>query len=409
MNSLSLASHWQSSDERFLAVENYSGVGVALNGRYQQAKKITVTTGAGNTSYVKYAIEIRDADKIGFLRPFDIFSGHSYLAHLVIRNHLQVDKTSNLIARNTTRCLGLIDKVPAKFFACRLASKHFIGMTIVEHFRVEAIFDKDTGNHACEVQLWTPVQEFMKVVQTNELDVELEAQLPNGVSDLTVLRIVPAINVTPNAISVDQISNQGIVITGLDKILQKVEVKSSDSKIFEMVPQTKMHGSMQYKLKLLDSLPSDEQLSIQINSPMTHQSIEVPINAPNTRPTCSSLPFTSSTPHLIAILSNIGFMVTTIVTGLVLIWVVFSWYPQRGRQEVPYPFFKSPPQDGKTTPKTSAHESPQSSPLMTTAYPRSPYFQQSRSSPIMLGGNDSPIYGDATLSPQSRINKQRFL
>lgn len=48
--------------------------------------------------------------------------------------------------------------------------------------------------------------------------------MSNGLSDVSLLKFIPGIRVSPDAMSIDDVSQQSIVITGLDKVLQKVEV-----------------------------------------------------------------------------------------------------------------------------------------------------------------------------------------
>lgn len=52
----------------------------------------------------------------------------------------------------------------------------------------------------------------------------LKAKLSNGLSDVSSLKFIPGIRVSPDAMTIDEVSQQGIVITGLEKVLQKVEV-----------------------------------------------------------------------------------------------------------------------------------------------------------------------------------------
>lgn len=54
----------------------------------------------------------------------------------------------------------------------------------------------------------------------------LQAQLTNGISDTLTLKMIPAIKVFPLQISVEQISQQTITISGLDKVLHSVEVRN---------------------------------------------------------------------------------------------------------------------------------------------------------------------------------------
>lgn len=56
-------------------------------------------------------------------------------------------------------------------------------------------------------------------------NVNLQAQLKNGITDLMALKMVPAINVYPLEIAVNQLSQQTLTISGLDKVLHSVEVR----------------------------------------------------------------------------------------------------------------------------------------------------------------------------------------
>lgn len=95
---------------------------------------------------------------------------------------------------------------------------------LLKKFKTQPIFDKQNAQYACEIRLSTTLIEFSNSIKNLDLTIELEAQLLNGISDSISLKIVPAIKVTPNIIGVQQLPDQIITITGLDKILQKLEV-----------------------------------------------------------------------------------------------------------------------------------------------------------------------------------------
>lgn len=58
----------------------------------------------------------------------------------------------------------------------------------------------------------------------NGCSVALQAQLPNGLSDVMSLKFVPGVRVTPETLQATELQEQDLTITGLDKVLQKVEV-----------------------------------------------------------------------------------------------------------------------------------------------------------------------------------------
>lgn len=74
-----------------------TGVGRVLASRAKFGEKITVTNGDARAGHIKFDLEIREADQINFQKTYDIFNGASYSGMLLIKNHQQIDKTSNLV------------------------------------------------------------------------------------------------------------------------------------------------------------------------------------------------------------------------------------------------------------------------------------------------------------------------
>lgn len=91
-----------------------------LNHQHKLGEKLVVTSGdkLRRGGYLKYDLELRESDavcpcyaclpvlpvsyiivsfQIVFTRSLDIFSGSEYRAQLVLRNHMQTDKYSNLV------------------------------------------------------------------------------------------------------------------------------------------------------------------------------------------------------------------------------------------------------------------------------------------------------------------------
>lgn len=48
--------------------------------------------------YYKYELEIREADVVEFMRPQSIFNGETYRGYLILKNHVQIDKISNVVS-----------------------------------------------------------------------------------------------------------------------------------------------------------------------------------------------------------------------------------------------------------------------------------------------------------------------
>ncbi|XP_055917855.1 nuclear pore membrane glycoprotein 210 [Eupeodes corollae] len=423
---LTVSSHWSSSDERIVSIDRNTGVGKVLGNRFKLGEKVVVTNGDKTGSFLKYDVEVRDADKIEFFKSYDIFSGTSYRGHLIVRNHLQVDKFANLIAKNISKCSNLIDKVPINFFTCHLTSKQQqLGALLLDHYKVMPYFDAELGTYACQIDLTTTFNDVLNIVKTNEVNFELEARLPNGLTDVITLKFVPGIRVTPEQMYVADIGQQDIIITGLDKVLQKIEVKPSDTSILELIPQAKVHGSLQYKVKQLNQLPTEEQLFIYVHSPLTQEDIEIPIvlglNALQQK--CSNQPFSNSSTFLIKIVSNVGLIISALIILAATIWVLIVCSPQRRssyRTDINSEVFStsaknkslnssSPVASGGSIGGSSGSFSNRTS--TGQLYPNLPsYYGESRSSGGSLSlspGNESPVYGDTTLiSPQKRINRR---
>lgn len=132
------------------------------------------------------------------------------------------------VARNITKCINAVTRTSEHLFVCALnvigGEHQDISSKILGQFDVNPIFDKSIGAYACEITLSTSVSELVDAVQDLELNFELEARLKNGVTASSHLKMVPAIHVSPKAISVDQIATQIITVSGLDKILQRTTV-----------------------------------------------------------------------------------------------------------------------------------------------------------------------------------------
>ncbi|XP_014100175.2 nuclear pore membrane glycoprotein 210 [Bactrocera oleae] len=410
---LTLSSVWSSSDEQIIAIDKFTGVARVLGNRLKLGEKIVVSNGdKASGSSIKYDVEVRDADVIQLLKSFDIFSGSTYRGHLVVRNHLQVDKFTNLLARNISKCSSALERMSTvKLFSCRFASKQSLGRKLLEHYVVTPIFEATTGRYACQIELSSNFNEVLSIVKTNDVHFDLEAQLPNGLSDVMSLKFVPGVRVTPEALQATELQEQDLTITGLDKVLQKVEVKASDAKYLQVIQQVKAHGSLQYKVKILHELPTDEQLFIRVHSPTTLQDIEIPILGANTLlQTCSAQPFSNSSSFFVKVVSNIGLIVTALVALGFTVWLYVFLSPQQSTTEINADVFSTSMKNKSRNTSTPTTPASQGSPT-TQMYPNlSPYYGQRRSpnsSNGLSSGIDTQVYGDSILmSPQQRVNRR---
>ncbi|XP_020712667.1 nuclear pore membrane glycoprotein 210 isoform X1 [Ceratitis capitata] len=410
---LTLSSVWSSSDEQIITIDRFTGVARVLSNRLKLGEKIVVTNGdKASGSSIKYDVEVRDADVIQLLKSFDIFSGSSYRGHLVVRNHLQVDKFTNLHARNISKCSSVLERMSTvKLFTCRLTSKQSLGQQLLEHYVVTPIFEADTGRYACQIELSSNFNEVLSIVKTNDVQFDLEAQLPNGLSDVMSLKFVPGVRVTPAALEASELKEQDLTITGLDKVLQKVEVKASDAKYLQVTQQVKAHGSLQYKVKIQHELPTDEQLFIHVHSPTTLQDIEIPIlGTNNLLQTCSTQPFSNSSSFFVKVISNIGLIVTALVVLGFTVWLYVFLSPQQSKTEINTDVFSTSMKNKSRNTSAPSTPASQGSPTSQIYPSLSPYYGQ-RTSPIspssLSSGIDTQVYGDSILmSPQQRVNRR---
>uniref|UniRef100_A0A1A9WQW2 BIG2 domain-containing protein n=1 Tax=Glossina brevipalpis TaxID=37001 RepID=A0A1A9WQW2_9MUSC len=222
---LTASSIWTSSDEQTITIDRYTRVGKVLGNRYKLGEKVAVTNGdKASGNFIKYDVEVRDADVLKFLKSSDIFSGSTYRGEFVVRNHLQVDKFTNLVAKNITRCSSMLDKMPNKLFKCQLRSEQSLGKELMQHYQVAAIFDHAIGRYACDIYLKTSFDEVFGIIKNNDVNFDLEVVMFNGLTDSLSLKLVPGIKVIPDALLADNAKEQDLTITGLDKVLQKLEV-----------------------------------------------------------------------------------------------------------------------------------------------------------------------------------------
>lgn len=114
---LASINNWHSSDDTIIRVDRHAGVGRVVSSRSKFGEPVTVTNGDTITGHIKYDLEIREADNIEFYKSSDIFNGKNYKGHLVVRNHLQLDKLTNLVSStsfNPNMCSNSTQKTNVK-------------------------------------------------------------------------------------------------------------------------------------------------------------------------------------------------------------------------------------------------------------------------------------------------------
>lgn len=315
---------WISSDETVLAIDKTTGIGLARESHQKYGDQVTVTNGGEQHGFIKYDLEIREADTIEFYQINDIFNGKNFKANLIIKNHLQIDKLSNFIAKNSTTCLALLDGFREKFFNCALKlldTTKGNAAKVLDLLTVAPTFDKQFGSYACEIDLKpkSTLSDIISLIESDELQFELVATLKNGISTTTIVKMMPAINVYPLELALEQIEQQTLTVNGIERILQRVQVTSSDPSAFE-ITSTKAKSANQYKIKLLRNIPLDETAYIIVNSPLTMQTVQIPVQSLRFAQKCLNQPFQSFSTLAFNVISNLGLIVSLLIILAATIW-----------------------------------------------------------------------------------------
>lgn len=124
-------------------------------------------------------------------------------------------------------CAGNLREPSEKFFDCRLKLLNQVDGNadrILGAIKTAPKFDRAAGFYACEVEMITSINDLIRTVKDDELHFELVASLPNGISSVFGLKMVPAVNVFPQEISIEQADQQTITVTGLERVLQQIQV-----------------------------------------------------------------------------------------------------------------------------------------------------------------------------------------
>ncbi|XP_055603994.1 nuclear pore membrane glycoprotein 210-like [Uranotaenia lowii] len=446
---LGTVADWKSSDEGLVKIDARNGIAqiVASRTRVPAGKdeKVYIRHGDHRSGGLRFGIDILEADRIEFFKSYDVFNGQQYRGHLVIKNHQQLDKFVNVIAQNVSTCGENIDRSYAGLFSCKLSSKQNPSSTILKHFKTYPSFDPLIGAYTCDIDLLTSIDELTSLIKTSEQNIELEAKLfgSGGLVDTSTLKIVPAVVVEPEAISIDQVGSQTVTIRGIDRVLQKIEVAASNPSLLETALVQKNTGSVQYKLRFLSSysLDSSEDLFVAVHSPLTHQTLRIPIQSPHMIRKCASQPLYNVPNLFLSYVSNFGLLISALIVLAATVWVFVFCFPQRQKMVDPNvtvinspfkadnnaafgqtrmvfnPFASPGTVDGKRG-AGNLHLGP-SSPYTglgnlshNTTPPGAGHFSSGsdfNSSASGASSPGSPVYGDSTLlSPQKRIHRRQL-
>lgn len=144
-----------------------------------------------------------------------------------------------------------------------------------------------------------------------------------------ILKLIPAVKINPKSIYVDNVANQEIVVSGMENILQKVEVSSSNPEHLALIQLPKTQGQLQFRTKLLQTHDGSQDLFVKIESPMTHQNVQIPILTQAPDPQCSfrKVP-TDLFTTFFDMAESLGKLIATVVVAGVIIFVLIKLYPR---------------------------------------------------------------------------------
>lgn len=278
-------------------------------------QKLTVHNGDKNGIFVSYELDVVQPDKVLFQKNFDIFNGETCRGFFTISNHQQTNKQINLITNSREQCGDIDDNFTIDFFSCKLTSND--ASEILKKFETVPVFDKSIGSYACEIKALTSLEDITAIARGRTVNLQLEAKLTSGMSDRTDLKLTPAVQITPKSFTTDQLFNQEIAVIGMENILQKVEVTSSHPDNLLLIPLAKTLGRLQYKLKLHNAgAVVDSELFIKVTSPLTQQTVQIPILPPSQPETVDSNSW------VVDAMSNVGKIIAIVVIVLTTLGLV---------------------------------------------------------------------------------------
>ncbi|XP_063703101.1 nuclear pore membrane glycoprotein 210 isoform X2 [Culicoides brevitarsis] len=383
---------WHSQDPDSISV--IAETGVAHVHTAKNTEVIITHSGDSQFSYFEFGLFIKELDKIEFIKKNDIFNGERYFGKLVLKNHLQLEKNMNVFGKNLSECLNKIQTGSnVDLFTCHLSIEQHSFRHVLKSFHSFPMFDIKTGVYGCVIDTIELLGDLKTIIKTADLGLILEARLSNGIKDIATLKFVPAISISPEIISIEQLEKKIITITGMEKIIQKVEVLSSHPNDLEITLFSKTEYTRNYRARLIR--PNDN-MHIIIKSFMTHQHIEIPIVSTNYVQQCSSQPMNHISHLLINVVSNLGSFVTAIVLIGAVAWILQSWQ-QKNSKIINVSPFKMDQYDPEPL-----NKSMNSSSLLQKT---SPY--QTNETVKFANTSMSPVYGDTALfSPQKRTYRR---
>jgi hypothetical protein len=157
---------------------------------------------------------------------------------------------------------------------------------------------------------------------------ELEVRLASGITDTMILKLIPAIKINPKSIYINNLANQEIIVSGMESILQKVQVSSSNPDYLSIAQLPKTQGQLQYKTKLLHNPDEGQELFIRIDSPLTHQNVQIPVMAQMSDAQCSMRSSAGIYDIFVDLASNVGKIIAFVVIVGTSVFLLIRCYPK---------------------------------------------------------------------------------
>lgn len=168
---LSEALNWRSNNEKAVKVDEANGIVRILGSAAGQ--KVVISHGKKDGIYLDFDLDVKEADKVQFLKSFDNFNGEEYRGYFFIANHFQPDKRTNLVANNQSLCNRMDAKSDIDFVGCKLLNREN-GFAVSEKFSTRAVFDKKAGFYACEISLLTTIDDITNLSKNKNYQLDLE-------------------------------------------------------------------------------------------------------------------------------------------------------------------------------------------------------------------------------------------
>lgn len=284
MNKICNEGFWSSSQPELFTIDSESGIGNTRNkpgtvvvSYYLPECEITANT----------VVEILPINAIHFV-PFKkkIISnalGESYDAELVLFNNYETttSKSNNLIAPDGAKCQTRDQfRVPLYPFSC---NAKFVqapsSMPLVEDlFIVKPSFSIKTGLYACQF-----IPKSTHNVTLHKAEVMLKATtIPSTVTSQPVTFIFyPALKVNTDKVVIKHFGLASVILTGFPEVLDQATVTPSNVDYLQVLKGSSGTPTAQpFRIQPTDKIKIEPRtdLYIQVNSPLTQQTIKIPVD-----------------------------------------------------------------------------------------------------------------------------------